>query len=66
MKRSSVLKKAVLDRRAVVVVGCHDAFSARLVEQAGFEAVQVSGFGLAASLLGKADVGLVQMKDRGF
>ncbi len=28
-----------------------------------FEAVQISGYGLAASLLGKPDVGLVQMKD---
>lgn len=63
MKRSAVLKKAILERRAVTVVGCHDAFSARIIEQAGFEAVQISGFGLAASLLGKADVGLVQMKD---
>jgi methylisocitrate lyase len=45
------------------VPGCHDALSARIVESAGFEAVQVSGFGLAGSLLGKPDVGLVQMKD---
>jgi len=63
MRRSTVLKKAIRERRAVTVVGCHDAFSARLIEQAGFEAIQVSGFGLAASLLGKPDVGLVQMKD---
>jgi 2-methylisocitrate lyase-like PEP mutase family enzyme len=63
MKRSTVLKKAIQERRAVAVVGCHDAFSARLIEQAGFEAIQISGFGLAASLLGKPDVGLVQMKD---
>ncbi len=62
MKRSTMLKTAILERRAVTVVGCHDAFSARLIEQAGFEAIQVSGFGLAASLLGKPDVGLVQMQ----
>jgi 2-methylisocitrate lyase-like PEP mutase family enzyme len=46
-----------------VVPGCHDAMSARVVERCGFEAVQVSGFGLAASLLATPDVGLVQMKD---
>ena len=63
MRRSTVLRKAITERRAVTVVGCHDAFSARIIEQCGFEAIQVSGFGLAASLLGKADVGLVQMKD---
>jgi 2-methylisocitrate lyase-like PEP mutase family enzyme len=63
MRTSTVLRAAILDRRAVTVVGAHDALSARVIEQCGFEAIQVSGFGLAASLLGKADVGLVQMKD---
>ena len=43
--------------------GCHDALSAKIIEHAGFEAVQISGFGLAGSLLGKPDVGLVDMKD---
>jgi len=52
-----------MDRRAVVVPGCHDALSAKVVEAAGFEAIQISGYGLAASFLGKPDVGLVQMKD---
>jgi methylisocitrate lyase len=37
--------------------------SARIVESCGFEAIQVSGFGLAGSLLAKPDVGLVDMKD---
>jgi methylisocitrate lyase len=63
MKKSSVLRKAVLERRALVVPGCHDALSARVIEAAGFEAVQVSGFGLAGALLARPDVGLVQMKD---
>ncbi len=43
--------------------GCHDALSAKVIEQCGFEAVQISGFGLAGCLLGKPDVGLVPMKD---
>jgi methylisocitrate lyase len=63
MKRTTILKMAIHERRAVTVVGCHDALSARVAEACGFEAIQVSGFGLAASLLGKPDVGLVQMKD---
>lgn len=50
-------------RRAVVVPGCHDALSAKIIETCGFEAIQISGYGLAASLLGKPDIGLVQMKD---
>ena len=63
MKTSSVLKKAIIKRRAVVVPGAHDALSARVIEKCGFEAIQVSGYGLAGSILAKPDVGLVQMKD---
>jgi len=61
--RASVLRAALQRRKALVVPGCHDALSAKIIERAGFEAVQVSGFGLAGSLLGKPDVGLVDMQD---
>jgi len=63
MKKTTVLRKAIMERRAVVVPGCHDALSAKVIEACGFEAGQISGYVLAASLLGKPDVGLVQMKD---
>ncbi len=63
MKKSTVLRNAVLARRAVAVPGCHDALSARVIQACGFEAIQISGYGLAAAVLGKPDVGLVQMKD---
>jgi len=62
-KKSTRLRKAIAERRAMAVPGCHDALSAQAIAEAGFEAVQISGFGLAASLLGKPDVGLVNMKD---
>jgi 2-methylisocitrate lyase-like PEP mutase family enzyme len=52
-----------MERRAVTVPGCHDTLSAKVIEKAGFEAIQVSGYGLAGSYLGKPDVGLVRMKD---
>jgi methylisocitrate lyase len=61
--RASVLRTALQHRNALVVPGCHDALSARVVESAGFQAVQVSGFGVAGSLLAKPDVGLVDMKE---
>lgn len=63
MKRTTVLRNAITERRAVVVPGCHDALSARVIASCGFEAIQVSGYGLAGSLMGLPDVGLVQMKD---
>ena len=63
MKKSAVLRKAIMERRAVVVVGAHDALSAKAIQKCGFEAIQISGYGVAGSLLGKPDVGLLQMKD---
>lgn len=63
MKTSSRLRHAIEERRALVVPGCHDALSARVIEECGFEATQISGFGLAGSFLGKPDVGLLTMKD---
>ena len=63
MKKTTQLKKAIMERRALVVPGAHDALSAKVIENAGFEAVQISGFGVSGSFLGKPDVGLVQFKD---
>ncbi len=55
--------RALLERRqALVVPGCHDALSAKIIEDTGFAAIQISGFGLAGSLLAKPDVGLLDMK----
>jgi len=45
----------------IVAPGIYDAFGARLVEQAGCEAVYMTGNGVSASLLGKPDVGLVDL-----
>jgi len=63
VKKTTLLRKAIMERRAVVVPGAHDALSAKVIDKCGFEAIQVSGYGLAASILGKPDVGLVQMRD---
>jgi 2-methylisocitrate lyase-like PEP mutase family enzyme len=43
----------------VLAPGAYDALSARLVEQAGFEVVYMTGFGSTASLVGRPDVGLL-------
>jgi carboxyvinyl-carboxyphosphonate phosphorylmutase len=47
----------------VIAPGAYDALSARLVERAGFEAVYMTGFGAAASLLGRPDVGLLSFAE---
>ena len=43
----------------LVAPGAYDALSARLVEEAGFSAVYMTGFGSTASLIGRPDVGLL-------
>ncbi len=52
--------RALLDRpEPLVAPGAYDALSARLVEQAGFDVVYMTGFGTTASLIGRPDVGLL-------
>ena len=43
----------------IVAPGAYDALSARLIAAAGFSCVYMTGFGTAASLLGRPDIGLV-------
>ncbi len=45
----------------ILAPGAYDALSARLIEQAGFPAVYMTGFGTSASLLGRPDIGLLTM-----
>jgi 2-methylisocitrate lyase-like PEP mutase family enzyme len=48
---------------ALEVPGCYDVLSAMLLERAGFEYVFMSGYGLAASLLGNPDIGLTTLSE---
>jgi 2,3-dimethylmalate lyase len=47
----------------VLAPGCYDALGARLVQEAGFSAAYMTGFGSAASRLGRPDVGLLSMSE---
>ena len=48
---------------AVLAPGAFDPLAARLVEEAGFPAVYMTGFGTSAALLGRPDVGLLTMTE---
>jgi methylisocitrate lyase len=43
--------------------GAFDAWSARLVESAGFPAVYMTGYGASASVIGQPDIGLMTMTE---
>src|ERR1700730_1214758 len=47
----------------VLAPGAYDCLSARLIAAAGFPAVYMTGFGTAASYLGRPDVGLLGMSE---
>lgn len=44
--------------------GAHDALTAQLIQQAGFDAVYVSGMGVANALVGVPDIGLLTMTEQ--
>lgn len=43
--------------------GCYDAFSARLIERAGWSVAYMTGFGSSASVLGQPDAGLMDFSE---
>ena len=55
------LRKRLASGPMIVAPGIYDAFGARFVEQAGYEAVYMTGNGVSASLLGRPDVGLIDL-----
>lgn len=63
MKKTTRLKKLILDPKILIMPGAYDALSAKIIERAGFQAVQASGYGIAASYLGMPDVGLLTMSE---
>jgi 2-methylisocitrate lyase-like PEP mutase family enzyme len=57
------LKELLDSEEMVLAPGCYDALGARLIEEAGFPAAYMTGFGSAASRLGRPDVGLMTMSE---
>jgi 2-methylisocitrate lyase-like PEP mutase family enzyme len=63
MRKTTRLKQLILGPELLVMPGCFDAMSARLIEQAGFAAAQASGLGVAASYVGLPDYSMLGMTD---
>jgi 2-methylisocitrate lyase-like PEP mutase family enzyme len=57
------LRSLLDDEAPLVAPGAFNALFARLIEEAGFGAVYLSGAGVANSLLGQPDLGLVTMSE---
>ncbi len=63
MKKTTQLKQLLLSRDALPCPGVYDALSARVVEACGFQACQISGFGISASSLGMTDASFTSLEE---
>ena len=57
------LRELLAGPKPLTAPGCYDSLGARLIEEAGFDAVYMTGFGTSASLLGRPDVGLTNQSE---
>ncbi len=57
------MRERLREKRIVLAPGVYDALGALLAEQAGFEALYLSGASIAYARLGRSDVGLVTMSE---
>ena len=68
MSTTTRLRELLAAPEILVMPGCYDAMSARLVERAGFKSTFMGGFAVAASRIGMPDTGLIsyaEMLDQG-
>src|SRR5207248_5819816 len=63
MKTKPARLRELISNGAIMMPGVPNASMARQVEQVGFEAVYVSGAGLANSTAGVPDIGLLSMEE---
>jgi carboxyvinyl-carboxyphosphonate phosphorylmutase len=63
MRPTAHLRQLLARPRLLVAPGAYDPLSARVVEQAGFEAVYVTGSGVSVGHLGLPDIGLATMTE---
>jgi 2,3-dimethylmalate lyase len=57
------LRDLVDSGEMVLAPGCYDSLGARLIEEAGFPAAYMTGFGTSAGRLGRPDVGLLTLSE---
>ena len=62
-KQSTRLRELIKAGPTLFVPGCYNAMSARVLENVGFGAIYMSGYGTSLSLTGLPDAGLVTMTE---
>ncbi len=68
MSQADKLRKLVAGPDVLVMPGCFDAISAKLIERAGYQVAFMGGFAVSAARIGMPDTGLIsysEMVDQG-
>jgi carboxyphosphoenolpyruvate mutase len=63
MSKAARMKEMLLDDRIAVVPSAYDGLSAKVIEQAGFAAIHMTGSGSSASMLGLPDLGFATVSE---
>lgn len=63
MKKTTLLKKLILEKEILIMPAAYDAVSGIIIEQVGFKATTVSGYAASATVLGKPDLSLITLKE---
>lgn len=63
MNQARKLRELLAKDEIIMAPGAYDVWSARLIEQAGFPAVYLTGYGVSASALGMPDIGLMSFQE---
>lgn len=63
MRKTKKLKLLLAEKKILIAPGAYDVLSAKMIEQIGFKAVYMTGYGTSATTLGEPDVGLLTMTE---
>ena len=63
MRKTTRLKELILAPELLVMPGAFDPLSARIVQEAGFLAIQCSGYAISVNRLGLPDYSFLAMSD---
>lgn len=62
-KPTTRLRELLAGSEIVVKPGAYNALSARIIEDAGFQSMGLSGYSVSTAMLGKPDIGLLTMNE---
>jgi 2-methylisocitrate lyase-like PEP mutase family enzyme len=63
MRKTTRLRELLKSEQTLLVPGCYNAMTAKILEKVGFPAVYMTGYGTSLSLLGMPDAGFATMTE---